>query len=162
MLLSSFHYEILQHISEHEFIQGTELEQRFPNMKMRYQNAIQLLLDQKLIHYTAKQDEESYLNFKSIEDKKHFSFDPVWHLFLTEYGYSVLETYQKEKHRINLLEKQVDTNCHELDVQKESLRHLKSESENSKKDVRFSKVMSLLALIVSLAAIIIPQITGRG
>lgn len=154
MLLSSFHYEILQYISDHEYISGTELESIFSSRKRRYLDSIQFFLDQKLVHYsTGKNDEEHFIN-KPMEDSKHFSFNPSWHLFLTEYGYSILETYQKEKQEFELLKKQVSIDNCELQVQKESLNHVKAESANNRKDVRISQIMSIIAILISFSSFV--------
>lgn len=129
MLLSNFHYEILQHIADHEFISGTDLEMQFPKMKMRFQEALPLLMEEKLIFFTTNKDEASYLKYKSLEQQKLKSIDwysECYHLFLTEHGHAILETYQKEK----------------------------EEFERVKNDSYFAKKTSVAAIVVSAISIL--------
>lgn len=95
MNFSDFHYEVMDYISNHEYIQACSLYDVFPNQKRRLSEVIDSLLKNKLIDYTPVSDDENYLISKDIEQKHLVKFDPIFHLFLTESGHAVLDEYLK-------------------------------------------------------------------
>lgn len=142
MNLAKFHYELLSYLTHHNYSSGLELQNVFPNQKLRVEESIKYLYEQQLIVFTTAINEDIYFDVRDREADllKKLGFDMAWRCRITELGHLFLEEHEKTEEEMNIMRKQLDTDHIEIQL--------------SKRSFWVSTTIAIISLIISIVAIV--------
>lgn len=99
-MLSDLHYQILKTVSEHSFISGNELNALFHDDIFLADDPVSFLIDSGYLGFSPAQSIEHYshsaepfLRRKGFE----YDYDPCYHLWLTNSGLTILDTFLRSE-----------------------------------------------------------------
>lgn len=143
MSLAKFHYELLSCLTHHNYPSGLELQNIFPNQKLRVEESIKYLYEQQLITFTTAINEDIYFEVRDTETPllKTFGFDIAWRCRITELGYLFLEEHEKAEE--------------EMKIMKEQLNTALNDSKLAKRSFWVSTTIAVISLILSIIALIL-------
>lgn len=138
MELAEFHYQVLDYIERHPYVNNLELKSAFPNEALRTERTLFFLHNKELLLFTTASNDNDYEEHKDIERPliESFGFGLNWRFFLSETGHVCLEAHRKE--------------LEELLIAKQELQVAKVDSKTAKLSSFFSNGFSLIAIIISI------------